>query len=90
MIAGRIARARKPDPSHDKRPDSKDDPSKKWCHRFLTRHKVDIKLRKASNIKKDRTKVDEEDIKKWHSNITPELEGVPPQNITDFDETNFT
>ena len=37
-----------------------------------------------------RANVKAEDIKSYFQNLRVELDGVPPENIFNFDETNFT
>ena len=57
----------------------------------MDRHECEIKLRKASNHKKDRAKIDEDSLKDYHGHLSKTMEGVPgPANVANFDETNFT
>ena len=82
-IAGKIVRKRKNDPEHP-------NPTKSWVYNFLQKFKVDLKLRKANNIKKKRAEITAETIKDYHKELTKTLEGVPPTHILNYDEKPFT
>ena len=83
QIAGRIVREKLNDPNHP-------NPSKNWARRFQRRHKVELSLRKAINIKTKRAANNARVIQEYHDHLTKTLEGVPPENILNYDETNFT
>lgn len=64
-------------------------PGKKWMSGFLQRHsQLNRKVPKL--IKAARAKVDPETVNKYFDNLEKSLEGVPPENIVNFDETNVT
>lgn len=64
-------------------------PGCEWARLFLKRHKQ-LSERLAGNIKRARAKVSPEIIEEYCSNLKTTLEGVPPQNIWNYDETNLT
>ena len=63
-------------------------PGTDWCHGFLKRHK-DLTKRFACNIKKKQAAISERTISQYISNLEKEVEGVPPSNILNYDETNL-
>lgn len=64
-------------------------PGQEWCYSFLKRHK-DLTQRFSCNIKKKRAAISEETIRSYLSNLEKEVDGVPPSNIFNYDETNLT
>lgn len=64
-------------------------PGRDWVHGFLHRH-PEISQRIAENVKLVRAEVDEPTIIKYHEHLAKTLEGIDPQNIYNFDETNLT
>ena len=60
-----------------------------WALLFLKRLK-DLTMRVAANIEQSRAKVSQEAIKKYFSHLEKEAGNVPPTNIRNFDETNFS
>lgn len=56
---------------------------------FIKRH-PELSHRFARNIKRSRAAVDYDCLKSFFDNISSELENVPPENIFNYDETNFT
>ena len=60
-----------------------------WSLSFMRRH-PEITVRFASNIKRKRAAVDVDTINEYFDHLSKELEGVPPSNIWNFDETNLT
>ena len=44
----------------------------------------------CQNIKRNRAAVNQEDIINYFDNLTKVLEGVPPTNIINYDETNLS
>ena len=64
-------------------------PGTDWASLFLNRHK-DLTQRLAGNIKTKRAGISEEEIDQYFSNLKKELEGLPPENIMNYDETNVS
>ncbi|XP_063242135.1 uncharacterized protein LOC134542111 [Bacillus rossius redtenbacheri] len=62
-------------------------PGNDWILGFLKRH-PDISARMAKNITLSRARVDQETISQFFVHLKKELEGVPPTNIYNYDETN--
>ena len=60
-----------------------------WSLSFMRRH-PQITVRFASNIKRKRAGVSAETINKYFDHLDKELEGVPPGNVWNYDETNLT
>jgi hypothetical protein len=46
-----------------------------------------VKVKKPSNIKRSRAKVSPDDIKGFFERLKPNVEGVPPTHIFNFDES---
>ena len=63
-------------------------PGEDWVNSFLTRH--NLTQRTATNIKPARAEISREMVADYFDNIEKELDGVPPQNICNYDETNFS
>ena len=63
-------------------------PTYKWVHSFLRRH-PEFSLRKTNPIKRARASVSREDVQDFFVNYLEAVEGVPPENIYNCDETNF-
>lgn len=64
-------------------------PGKDWATNFLKRHKDEIKVRLTDNLSQARAELSPEQVKELFSNLEKELEGVPPANIINYDETNL-
>ena len=64
-------------------------PGLDWCYSFLKRNK-DLTQRFVFNVKKKRAVIWEETIWLYISNLEKEIDGVPPSNIFNYDETNLT
>lgn len=64
-------------------------PGHDWFKGFIKRH-PDLSERLASNIKKSRAKVSPDGINEYFDFLEKELEGIPPSNIYNYDETNLT
>lgn len=47
-------------------------------------------LRKCQNIKRSRAEVEPDELNKYFNNLSTTLEGIPPQNILNYDETNLS
>lgn len=63
-------------------------PTHRWVARFLDRHK-DLTIRKTNAIKRSRAALSREDVDAFFDNFMASVEGVPPQNIWNYDETCF-
>ena len=70
------------DPNHPK-------PSEKWAKNFRKRHPDTLMYRKAQNIKRKRAEATSELIIDYHKEVTVSLEGVPPLNRLNYDETPY-
>ena len=55
----------------------------------MRRH-PEITVRFASNIKRKRAAIGADTINEYFDHLSKELEGVPPTNIWNYDETNLT
>lgn len=64
-------------------------PGADWLKGFMTRH-PSLSARLASNIKRARAEVSEETISNYMQNLKSVIEGVPPENIWNYDETNLS
>ncbi len=64
-------------------------PAKDWCRYFLKRHKASLKLRKPTNIKRSRGKVGPHTVKEFFENLAPNLDGISPDCVFNYDETNL-
>lgn len=64
-------------------------PGYDWGRFFLQRNS-DLSPRLCANIKRDRAGIDEESIKKYFENLKKSVDGIPPSNIWNFDETNLS
>ena len=56
----------------------------------MRRHKDRIKNRPSQNISKKRAGVGQEAINLYFQELEKSLDGVPPENIINYDETNLT
>lgn len=65
-------------------------PGTKWAHSFLKRHRETLSRRVSQNIKTERAKVTKAMLTKFYNNLKESIEGVPPENIINYDETNLT
>jgi hypothetical protein len=63
-------------------------PTRQFVDKFLGRHK-DLSLRTANNIKRSRAKVSRDDVTSFIHNFEKSVDGVPPENIFNYDETNL-
>lgn len=59
-----------------------------WGEGFLSRH-PELKASFARNISRKRAQVDKEKLDGFFENLEKELDGVPAQNIFNYDETGF-
>ncbi|XP_013189286.1 uncharacterized protein LOC106142869 [Amyelois transitella] len=65
-------------------------PGRFWLKGFLDRNKHEISYKFCENIKRARAAVNPEMISDYFDNLMISLEGVKPEAIVNFDETNFT
>ncbi len=63
-------------------------PTYKWLKPFLNRHK-DFTFWKTNPIKRARAQVTRQDIMDFFVDYAQAVEGVPPENIYNYDEMNF-
>lgn len=63
-------------------------PGWEWGKLFLERHQ-DLKATLGHNISRSRAQVNEDKINEFFNNLESEIQGVPPENIFNFDETGF-
>jgi hypothetical protein len=64
-------------------------PTVRYVDSLLQRYK-DLRLRKTSLIKKSKAAVSREEVTEFIKHLAATAEGVPPENIYNYDETNFT
>lgn len=65
-------------------------PGSDWAINFLNRHKSELSCRQAANISRDRAKVSEEQIDAFFENYLTTIEGVSPDCIINYNETNLS
>lgn len=65
-------------------------PGRDWGYSFLKRHKDVLTSRVSQNVKTDRARVTKDKLNEFYENLKVTLEGVPPENIINYDETNLT
>jgi len=63
-------------------------PTHSWVECFLGRHKT-LSLRTSNPIKRLRAAVSREEVGRFYDHFIESVEGVPPENIVNYDETNF-
>jgi len=64
-------------------------PGEDWLECFLARH-TELSKRRANLIKRSRAAVTREIITDWFENYKVVVDGVPPENIWNCDETNLS
>lgn len=64
-------------------------PGNEFVTSFLKRHKNKLAERMCQNIKRARAQVSREIVQKYFDNLKIELEGVPANNVVNYDETNL-
>lgn len=64
-------------------------PGRDWVVLFLKRHKELLSERWSQNIKRSRARVDKQMIREYFSELEQSLEGISPDCITNYDETNI-
>ena len=65
-------------------------PGKKWAYSFIKRHKSKLAYRVVQNIKPSRAEKTPDEMNEYFTNLQLSLEGVPSDNILNYDETNLT
>ena len=63
-------------------------PGKDWLERFTKRHNLTQRI--ATNIKSSRAEITQERVIQYFDNLEPNLSGIPPENLFNYDETNIT
>ena len=63
-------------------------PSEDWVRSFVKRNNLTTRL--CQNISRKRSQVSPEIIEKYFNNLAQTIDGVPPQNIMNYDETNLS
>jgi hypothetical protein len=63
-------------------------PTKRFVDTFLGRH-ADFRLWKTNAIKRSRGALSREDVTDFFNNYKVSVEGVPPENIFNYDESNL-
>ena len=64
-------------------------PGKEWAQSFMKRHKQILSQRMSKNISYARASNDQEVVEIFFSHLEKELEGILPQNVWNYDETNL-
>ena len=64
-------------------------PGVEWATSFLKRHSRVLSVRLCENIKRARAEVTKQTVEEFFQNIQGSLDGIPPSNIINYDETNF-
>lgn len=65
-------------------------PGRDYVYGFLQRHRDELAIRICQNIKRSRASITPNTINAYFDELTKELEGVPVENIVNYDETNLT
>ncbi|XP_008183710.1 jerky protein homolog-like [Acyrthosiphon pisum] len=65
-------------------------PGPDWAKSFLKRHNSTLTIRLSENIKRSRPNISIETITHFFNELSQTLEGVPPDAIINYDETNLT
>lgn len=64
-------------------------PGYEWVNSFLKRNK-ELTTRLSQNIKRYRSDVAAEDLHEYFDNLQQSLDGIEPENLLNYDETNLT
>lgn len=64
-------------------------PGSDWVKYFLARNQ-ELSIRFSENIKRARADLSIEVLQRYFNNLQVTLEGVPPENILNYDESNLT
>lgn len=65
-------------------------PGEEWASSFMHRHKEVLSQRLGNNIKRSRAAVDHNLLGAFHDELTRSLEGLPPEAIFNYDESNLS
>lgn len=65
-------------------------PGPRWTTNFIKRYSEELTARKPQYVKRSRAKVSESIISSYFDNLSVNLEGIPPSQIINFDETACT
>lgn len=65
-------------------------PGRDWISSFLSRNKDKVSTRLSQNIKRTRAKVSPATINEYFDKLATTVQDVPPENIMNYDEINFT
>lgn len=63
-------------------------PQPDWVRSLLKRH-PEVKNKFAENIKRSRSAVSREVLRKFYDELTVTMEGVDPRNVVNYDESAF-
>ena len=65
-------------------------PSKEWVNSFVKRNSTLLSHRMCQNINPSRASVSPAMVESFFSHYAQSIEGVPPENLLNFDETNLS
>ncbi|KAJ8919422.1 hypothetical protein NQ315_016517 [Exocentrus adspersus] len=65
-------------------------PERDWCLNFIEGHKGNLSHRSCKNIKGVRAQKTDEGIIAYFENLEKSLEGIPPERVLNYDETNLS
>ena len=65
-------------------------PGMEWARSFLKRHKSVLSVRLIPNIKNARADISPQTVNRYFDHLANSLVNVPPENIFNYDETNFS
>ena len=61
-----------------------------WYRGFIKRYKNSLTVRKPQNVKRNRAKITSNDINEYFDELAKVVDGLKPENILNYDETNMT
>ncbi|KAJ4428579.1 hypothetical protein ANN_24623 [Periplaneta americana] len=64
-------------------------PGTNYAKSLLKRH-LEVSVRMSENIKRVRSAINDTVVNQYFDNLEMSVKEVPPQNIVNYDETNFT
>ncbi|XP_063216730.1 uncharacterized protein LOC134527736 [Bacillus rossius redtenbacheri] len=64
-------------------------PGREWVSQFLKRH-PQLSVRLCENVKRVRAEISPEIVNAYFNHLEETLADIPPANIVNYDETNFT
>lgn len=65
-------------------------PGEDWASSFMQRHKAALSQRLGNNIKRSRASVDHNMLGTFHDELSRSLEGLSPEAIFNYDESNLS